>query len=494
MVRVAGLKRRIATGLAVTAASGLEPREVLDAISRRAHELQAEHAAVLPRRGRARRSPRPGISVVRWDQLPAAEQAAAARLLPRPDLPGADPARGRPRAPVPVHLRAVAQPRRRPAQPRDRQASTSPASRCRRCCRACCRGRRRGAPLAVRPARGRHRRAPRPAVPRHGGARAPHVPGHPQRGPGGRGGRRREPAAGPGEGAAAAPVRAAGAAGGAEDIDPHVLRPAGARARRRRAARCTGCPGRWTCAGCSTSSPTSTGPSCTTRRSCPSTHRAARRGRVGAGRATSSPRSASGDVLLHHPYDSFSTSVQAFLEQAAADPRRAGHQADAVPHQRRLPDRRRAHRRRRGGQAGARPRRDQGAVRRAGQHHVGAQARAGRRATSSTASSASRRTASSASSCARRASGLRRYCHVGTGNYNPKTARLYEDLGLLTCDPHVGDDLSRLFNQLSGYAPKTAYRRLLVAPRSLRSGLIDRIEREIAQRRGRACPPASGSR
>ncbi len=66
--------------------------------------------------------------------------------------------------------------------------------------------------------------------------------------------------------------------------------------------------------------------------------------------------------------------------------------------------------------------------------------------------------------------GLHRYCHVGTGNYNPKTARLYEDLGLLTCDPQVGEDLSRLFNQLSGYAPKTAYRRLLVAPRSLRSG------------------------
>jgi len=84
---------------------------------------------------------------------------------------------------------------------------------------------------------------------------------------------------------------------------------------------------------------------------------------------------------------------------------------------------------------------------------------------------------------------LRRYCHVGTGNYNPKTARLYEDLGLLTCDPQVGEDLSKLFNQLSGYAPKTAYRRLLVAPRSLRSGLVDRIHKEIGhQRAGR---PAS---
>jgi polyphosphate kinase len=79
--------------------------------------------------------------------------------------------------------------------------------------------------------------------------------------------------------------------------------------------------------------------------------------------------------------------------------------------------------------------------------------------------------------------GLRRYCHVGTGNYNPKTARLYEDLGLLTCDPEVGQDLTRLFNQLSGYAPKTAFKRLLVAPRSLRTGLVDRIDREIENHR-----------
>ena len=68
------------------------------------------------------------------------------------------------------------------------------------------------------------------------------------------------------------------------------------------------------------------------------------------------------------------------------------------------------------------------------------------------------------------ADGLRRYCHVGTGNYNPKTARLYEDLGLLTADPEVGQDLTRLFNQLSGYAPKARFHRLLVAPRSVRAG------------------------
>ena len=79
------------------------------------------------------------------------------------------------------------------------------------------------------------------------------------------------------------------------------------------------------------------------------------------------------------------------------------------------------------------------------------------------------------------AEGLRRYCHVGTGNYNPKTARLYEDFGLLTVDPQVGEDLSRLFNQLSGYAPRSRFKRLLVAPRTVRSGLIEQIEAETAR-------------
>ena len=60
--------------------------------------------------------------------------------------------------------------------------------------------------------------------------------------------------------------------------------------------------------------------------------------------------------------------------------------------------------------------------------------------------------------------GMRRYCHVGTGNYNPKTARLYEDLGLLTCDPDIGADLTQLFNFLTGYARDVEYRKLLVAP------------------------------
>lgn len=75
--------------------------------------------------------------------------------------------------------------------------------------------------------------------------------------------------------------------------------------------------------------------------------------------------------------------------------------------------------------------------------------------------------------------GLRRYCHLGTGNYNPKTARTYEDLGILSADPELTEDLTKLFNQLSGFAPQSTYSRLLVAPSTLRSGLIERIDREI---------------
>ena len=75
--------------------------------------------------------------------------------------------------------------------------------------------------------------------------------------------------------------------------------------------------------------------------------------------------------------------------------------------------------------------------------------------------------------------GIRSYCHIGTGNYNPKTARMYEDLGILSSDQELTDDLSKLFNQLSGFAPQSTYGRLLVAPRTLRPGLIERIDQEI---------------
>ena len=75
--------------------------------------------------------------------------------------------------------------------------------------------------------------------------------------------------------------------------------------------------------------------------------------------------------------------------------------------------------------------------------------------------------------------GLRRYCHIGTGNYNSKTARLYEDVGFLTCDPAVGADVTQLFNHLTGYSRAVEFQSLLVAPRDLRNQLVDLIEHEM---------------
>jgi polyphosphate kinase len=83
---------------------------------------------------------------------------------------------------------------------------------------------------------------------------------------------------------------------------------------------------------------------------------------------------------------------------------------------------------------------------------------------------------------------LRRYCHIGTGNYHPTTARLYEDFGLLTADHRVGEDVTDLFNHLTGYSRKSGYRRLLVAPEALRAGIVGRIGRQAA--RSRAGKPA----
>ena len=78
---------------------------------------------------------------------------------------------------------------------------------------------------------------------------------------------------------------------------------------------------------------------------------------------------------------------------------------------------------------------------------------------------------------------VRRYSHVGTGNYNPKTARMYEDLGILSADDELGEDLNKLFNQLSGFAPQYSFHRLLVAPRSIRPELLSKIDREIENKK-----------
>ena len=184
------------------------------------------------------------------------------------------------------------------------------------------------------------------------------------------------------------------------------------------------------------------------------------------------------DVLLHHPYDAFSTSVQLFLEQAARDPnvlaikqtlyRTSGDSpiVDALI---------------RAAQTGKqvlalveikarfdeRNNIDWGRLlEQAGVHVV--------------YGLVGLKTHCKLTMVVRNdGDQLRRYCHIGTGNYHPKTARLYEDFGLLTCDPQVGDDISNLFNVLSGYSMNTTYDRLMVAPHSIRDGLIERIEREV---------------
>jgi polyphosphate kinase len=188
------------------------------------------------------------------------------------------------------------------------------------------------------------------------------------------------------------------------------------------------------------------------------------------------------DILLHHPYDSFSTSVQQFIAQAAADPHVlaikqtlyrtsgdspivdalidaaiAGKQVLAIVEIKARFDE----------QANISWARK---LEQAGVHVV--------------YGIVGLKTHAKLCLVVRQEpDGLRRYCHVGTGNYHPKTARGYEDFGLLTCDRDVGQDLTRLFNQLSGYAPRTRFHRLLVAPRSIRPGLIERIEREIENKR-----------
>src|SRR4051794_23019747 len=189
-----------------------------------------------------------------------------------------------------------------------------------------------------------------------------------------------------------------------------------------------------------------------------------------------------GDVLVHHPYDSFATSVQRFIEQAAADPQvlaikqtlyRTSGDSPVVDA---LID---------AAEAGKQvvvlveitARFDETAnikwaraLERAGCHVV--YGLVGLKTHCKTALVVRQEKG-----------GLRRYAHIGTGNYNPKTARIYEDVGLLTADAEVGADLTDLFNTLTGYSRETSYRTLLVAPHGVRDGLVDRIEQEAANAR-----------
>ncbi len=194
---------------------------------------------------------------------------------------------------------------------------------------------------------------------------------------------------------------------------------------------------------------------------------------------------AEGDVLLHHPYDSFVSSVEEFIHQASIDPKvltikltlyrtsgdspilasliRAAEQgkqvAALVELKARFDEERNIEWARRLEQAGV---------------HV-VYGLVGLKTHTKTCLVVRQE-----------GEGVRRYCHIGTGNYNSKTARTYEDIGLLTADDQTGADLSQLFNYLTGYARNVEYQRLLVAPHSLRSGLLELIRNE------RTAPAGSG--
>jgi polyphosphate kinase len=188
------------------------------------------------------------------------------------------------------------------------------------------------------------------------------------------------------------------------------------------------------------------------------------------------------DVLVHHPYDSFATSVQRFIEQAAADPHvlaikqtlyrtsgdspiidalidaaEAGKQVLVLVELKARFDE----------QANIRWARK---LEQAGCHVV--------------YGLLGLKTHCKLALIVRdEPEGIRRYAHIGTGNYNPKTARRYEDFGLLTSNSNIASDLTDLFNNLSGYSRRSSYRQLLVAPDGIRAGIVDRIEREVDHHR-----------
>ena len=474
MVRVAGLKRRIATGLAVTAASGLEPRQVLEGISERAHELMERHGRVFSKVVQPALEDH-GVTLVRWEELAGHEQERLHGFFRDYVFPVLTPLAVDPAHPFPYisglslnlavvvhnpttdteHFARVKVP---PLLPRLVEVAGGTGARF--------------VPLEEIIAVHLDQLFPGMEVRQHHTFRVT----------------RNEDVEVEEDDAEnllqalekellrrrfGPPVRLEVA----EDVDPHVrdllVRELGVSE-----AEVYELPEPLDLRGLNLVADLDRH-DLHYPKFVPRTHP-----HLTDGRETAKPRDVfaairAHDILLHHPYHSFSTSVQAFLQQAAEDPdvlaikqtlyrtsgdspivdalidaAEAGKQVLAIVEIKARFDE----------QANISWARK---LEQAGVHVV--------------YGIVGLKTHAKLSLVVREeADGLRRYCHVGTGNYNPKTARIYEDLGLLTCDDKVGEDLVRLFNQLSGFAPKTKYKRLLVAPRYLRDGLVEHVDREIA--------------
>jgi polyphosphate kinase len=197
---------------------------------------------------------------------------------------------------------------------------------------------------------------------------------------------------------------------------------------------------------------------------------------------------ADGDVLVHHPYDAFHTSVEEFVRQASRDPKvlaikltlyRTSGDSSIIKSLVRAAER--------GKQVAAlvelKARFDEAA-------NIGWARALETAGVHVTYGLVGLKTHTKTALVVRdEGSGVRSYCHIGTGNYNAKTAKLYEDLGLLTADPVIGADLAQLFNYLTGYGRNVQYRRLLVAPHPLRERILELIDGEVA---AHAAVPGSG--
>ena len=471
MVRVAGLKRRIQAGVAVTTITGARPGELHASILRRTAELVAEQSRLFQEEIRPQLRDE-GIEILTWDELNAAEKDRMRTLFGERIFPVLTPLAVDPSHPFPyisglsVNLAVLL---RNPATGARQFARVKVPTNLSRFVKL--------AEGRFCPSGGDHLPASETAVRRHGGAGPRHVPGHPQRGHRGGGGRRREPPVCPGEGAAAqqggtSPVRLEveddidetmlatiiGELDVAQDEVFHLPAP-------------LDLTGLFALGDSNREDLKYPG-------FLPITHPdlAEVESALPADMFKALKRR---DVLVQHPYDSFATSVQRFIEQAAADPavlaikqtlyRTSGDSpiVDALIEAAQV-----------GKQVLAvveiKARFDE-------QNNISWARQLEQAGVHVVYGMVGLKTHCKLSLVVREESGgLRRYAHIGTGNYHPKTARNYEDMGLLTANPVITDDVARLFNHLSGITHQTEYRRLLVAPHGIRSGLLERIEGEIA--------------